>query len=315
MAPPPVQSHCRRGIVGENTGRLLARGSRVTRFLSIALACGIGMLVPSVSHTAVTPTPVTTCITITHSGLYVVQNPLSTLAGDCLVIAASGVRLDLNGQNVTGGGTGIGIHVKKSATGVFIEGGNTGSPIISGFAVGLRNDAHGTGGENFSVNNNHGDGLLINGALGSTFFPNDCDNNGGSGVHIVGGGFNLVANSNALHNAQYGLWIERSRGNNIVGFNAGKNVVGVYFGCNTAFTGTGTQCGSNPASDANFVYQHGVGANQYGIVIDLSATNNVVTHNIVRGNIQFDALDENTTCDTNTWFSNTLVTKNQTCIQ
>jgi hypothetical protein len=53
-------------------------------------------------------TPVSSCGTLTPAGNYVLTKNL-TATGDCLVIAAANVAIDLNGKTITGNGSGSGI--------------------------------------------------------------------------------------------------------------------------------------------------------------------------------------------------------------
>lgn len=54
------------------------------------------------------PTEITTCLTITTPGSYVLNNNLTAL-GDCLVVATNFVTINLNGFSIKGNGTGSGI--------------------------------------------------------------------------------------------------------------------------------------------------------------------------------------------------------------
>lgn len=302
--------------------KLGVRGYADSTMLLAVLCAVIGVLAPSTARAALTPIPVTTCQTITKSGLYVVQNALSNTSGDCVVIAAPNVTLVLNGYALTGGGTGAGIHVERftkdwqPVIGVFIQGrGPTGFSQISGFANGIRNDADGTGGEFFSVINNTADGLLVNHAWGTNLAPISCTSNGASGVHIVGGGYNALIGPNASNNSSYGVWVQSSSGNTIDGVGGGGNgIAGLYIGCNPAFNGTATKCPGNASSDNNFLYEDGFEGSKFGFVIDLGNTHSAVTNNGGRTNTT-DAVDENPTCDANAWYGNIFVTKNQSCIQ
>lgn len=161
-----------------------------------------------------TPIPITSCTTITASGFYVVQNELATTSGDCIVIAASDVLLSLNGHNITGGGTGAGIHVSKTSSkgspvmGTFIEGLSTQStqPGLNGFSAGLLDEADGTFGDNFDCTNNQ-DGLLLKGK-NSNITDFSASNNARAGVHLLGGKNLTVNNFTANNNPGIGLLVE-----------------------------------------------------------------------------------------------------------
>ena len=84
-------------------------------------------------------TSITSCQTITKAGNYEVDSTLTTdKPGDCLVIEASNVTINLNGMAINGsGGAGAGVHVLSSANYAYIEGrGST----IGGFAEGMEID-------------------------------------------------------------------------------------------------------------------------------------------------------------------------------
>ena len=65
--------------------------------------------------------------TITKAGTYTVTASLSASGGDCIDIKASNVILNVQKKGITGPGsgtsTGAGIHVLKSSSRAFIEGG------------------------------------------------------------------------------------------------------------------------------------------------------------------------------------------------
>ena len=197
----------------------------------LAGSFGAGFVLPRITLAAVTSIPIYACGHITQGGYYVVQNALSTTSGDCLVISASDVTLNLNGNNITSTSnpkSGAGIHVMRknqrgnSVTGVFIEGGffpGHVNPVIRGFAAGVENEADGTVGEDLEVFGNI-DGLLIKGARGSNFSDFDAGGSGAdanvNGVHILGGEENTIgAFSSAENNTNSGMWIEQSDDNTV----------------------------------------------------------------------------------------------------
>ena len=61
-----------------------------------------------VTDAAAAPKPIRSCQTIDESGSYLLDRNL-TATGDCLVLAADNVTVDLNGFTITGDGTGVGI--------------------------------------------------------------------------------------------------------------------------------------------------------------------------------------------------------------
>ncbi len=61
-----------------------------------------------VTEAAAAPKPITRCRTIDISGSYIVTRNLAA-AGNCLVIAADNITIDLDGYTISGNGTGDGI--------------------------------------------------------------------------------------------------------------------------------------------------------------------------------------------------------------
>ena len=102
------------------------------------------------------------CMTITTAGVYVVDGPLTQSGpGDCLLIKAANVTLDLNHQTVTGSGSGVGVHIEASAGNAFVEGA---AATISGFADGIEMDGANAFAENFFANDNADAGVYLNAA-------------------------------------------------------------------------------------------------------------------------------------------------------
>jgi hypothetical protein len=117
------------GLVGPARGRpMIVRAGDKSRRLTrsstcdrkIALQTGDATMHKSIAPisllalVAVSPaqaglTQITACGTISQSGSYVLAQNLSAASGDCLVIAATRVTIDLAGFTITGTGTGTGI--------------------------------------------------------------------------------------------------------------------------------------------------------------------------------------------------------------
>src|SRR6202022_4684803 len=99
--------------------RLAGFHRNIRRIWVATVACCVSagsILVPGAAKAA-SPIPITACQSITATGYYQVQKALSSAGGDCLVIQASNVTLDLNGKAISGAGTGAGIHVLATAPG------------------------------------------------------------------------------------------------------------------------------------------------------------------------------------------------------
>jgi parallel beta-helix repeat protein len=115
---------------------------------SIALILGAAILVPEVDAQAA-PIPIKECQTISQPGSYVLErnlSGLSTIGGDCLVITADFVTIDLAGFTITGGGRagiaapqgGIGIAVRNGSINHFAMGvdlSSAGGSIVEGLRV------------------------------------------------------------------------------------------------------------------------------------------------------------------------------------
>ena len=313
--------------------RLAGFHRNVRRIWVATVACCVSagsILVPGAAKAA-SPIPITACQSITATGYYQVQNALSSAGGDCLVIQASNVTLDLNGYAISGAGTGAGIHVLATAPGtktgkedsgtkteaegkgtktgtqikgVFIEGRGA---IISLFATGMEDDAIGTFGDYFDVNSNTGDGLLLKGAQGGHYSALLTDSNGGSGVHVRLGSGNTLVAVESDSNKAYGVWFDASSNNSLDGDVAIGNVIsGYYLGCSPNGP-NGVSCAQG-SSSSNLIFGSLAFSGfelpqQYGIAVDLGNTNNRIAENESTSNT-LDMLDKNVSCGTDIWFYN-----------
>jgi len=121
-----------------------------------------------------------------------------------------------------------------------------------------------------------------------------------------------------LQNNRYGLWLESTARNLVYNFTAESNALaGVYIGC-FADGPHANKC-SKPSmqSTSNAVYngkslKTTEGSQQIGVAIDLGDLGNKVADLTIQFNAQFDAVDENPQCGTNTWMVITYGTSNQT---
>jgi hypothetical protein len=113
---------------------------RTAALFPIALAIVAAHLAP---EAGAQPTGIATCTTINQSGSYVLQNNLTT-TGDCLVITAGFVTIDLAGFSITGSGptvgTAIGIPIgPQGFPGIAVRNGT-----ISNFEFGVSIGSHPT---------------------------------------------------------------------------------------------------------------------------------------------------------------------------
>ncbi len=79
--------------------------------LAVLLALSLGAYLP---EAAAAPTRINSCQTITQSGSYELTRNL-TAAGDCIILAANFVTVDLGGFTITGKGTGIAVLTDQQA--------------------------------------------------------------------------------------------------------------------------------------------------------------------------------------------------------
>jgi copper-binding protein NosD len=243
------------------------------------------------------------CMTITKAGVYVVDGPLTQSGlGDCLLIKAANVTLNLNHQTITGSGSGVGVHIEASAGNAFVEGA---AATISGFADGIEIDGANAFAENFIANGNDDAGVYLNAAKQARV-ANFGVNGNTDGVRISQGTLNTLQNPDCADNRRYGIWL-RGTTHNIIGtFNLHNNATaGIYAGC----WNTGPQIQvCKPAvapSSFNFIFAgHADGATeQYGVAIDLGDNNNRVVNNVSEFNTT-DMFDANPGCGNNLWLAN-----------
>jgi hypothetical protein len=156
----------------------------------MAAAIGLtGAIVPTVSGA---PLLIKTCQTIAASGSYVVDNNL-TANGDCLVLAADDVTIDLNGFTIAGQGTGAGVKTNGAVrTNIAIHGGTI-RHFESGIA--LAGDGVSVTIENMRIldNSNVGGGGNDQTTIRNSVFS-------GNGVGLVAGSRSLVVNNTADYN-------------------------------------------------------------------------------------------------------------------
>jgi hypothetical protein len=124
-------------------------------------------------------TSVSTCGTLSSPGSYVLSNNLNA-TGDCLVIAADNVAIDLHGNSIKGNGSGSGIKD---------DGGDRDYAVIangkiSNFTTGINLATSGSAIiTNVNASNNSGTGILI-GECCNTLNSVTANNNAGNGIEI-----------------------------------------------------------------------------------------------------------------------------------
>jgi hypothetical protein len=283
--------------------------ARVPCVIVLTVAAGATLTIPEVAFSQ-PPIAVTTCQKIAKPGLYEIDNILiasSPAAGDCLVITAPNVSLNLNGFDILGATAKVGIHVMKTAAKAVIEG--NGSTIRT-FGIGIQIDAAGALADNFTVNKNTDAGVVINHAQQAQLSNFSSTDNLNDGVRIVGGGFNGLQMPSISGNGRYGVWVEASSNNSVGNFDISKNaLVGIYVGCSQAGPRTACLRGVGP-SNYNHLFSGTIkdsGVQQYGVAIDLGDNFNRVVNVYAWLDSQVDLLDENPDCAGNYWFAEPII--------
>ncbi len=245
---------------------------------------------------------ITACgATIKTPGFYRVTQNLTATHGDCIDVDAAHTVVFLNGRQLKGSGSGVGVRFFPRAKFSFIEGGNS---TLSGFAIGVEDDASNLRGDNFNANSNTNGGVLVNGAKDSTFSNFQASGNGSFGIDFVQGSNNVAEGAQAISNGGYGIWLHGSKDVRIDNFDVEQNgIAGVYVGCSSQ--GPGNACpGAKHISSANQIYDGFVDGNgPYGVVIDSGATANLITSVESMNNKTSDMLDLGK-CGSDSWFGN-----------
>ena len=254
------------------------------------------------------PVSITTCQKITKAGLYEVDSDLiasSPSAGDCLVIAAPNVSLNLNRFHIIGATSAVGIHVMRSATKAFIEGNGA---TIQTFGVGIQIDALGALADNFIALSNTDAGVVLNHVQQADLSNFSTSRNLNDGVRVVGGGYNVLQMPTIFDNGRFGVWLQSSSHNSVGNFVVQSNTLaGIYLGC--AAAGPQGLCPRGSlASNYNYMFS-GVagivssGVQQYGVAIDRGDNFNRVVNVAASENDKLDFFDVNPDCAANYWFA------------
>lgn len=293
----------------------------------------------SADRAALAATTITTAPTeITKPGKYLLKKSL-TCAGDGIVIRASGVKLLLGGNTLTGpgNGTSVGIRVAGTPTAplknIQIKDG-----IVEGFGVGVvLEGATGCRIKDLVSQDNvsgalPGDGLqLINSSKNRV---NDCTltRNQAFGARLIDADDNrfrcntVTANVGPLRQGGV-LLAEGSTGNRIVGCDiSGNGEVGISLsdltsgenviqGCTIQGNDVlpdSSQAGILVVSSGNKVRANTVNLNRVGISVSFNARSNTVHSNTALDNRLRDLQDFNLPQSVNTWRSNTFAVDNET---
>ena len=181
----------------------------------IALAmCGAGLWPDIANAGPCSGTSISACCTITKAGTYQVMasgGSLSSMSGDCIDVAAARVSLNLNEAQITGSGSGVGVHVLSGATNAIVMGGAGSGATITGFTTGLQTDASLGFFALISVENSAGDGVVVNGTQNTFADISEASNHG----------HGLVDNADGL--ALLGFFTDNN-GNDGITVNSANNI-------------------------------------------------------------------------------------------
>jgi parallel beta-helix repeat protein len=250
--------------------------------------------------------------TISKPGFYRLTQDLSAASGDCIDVSAPHTVLFLNGKKITGSGSGIGVHLLARANHSFIEGGNG---AVSGFAVGIEDDAAFLRADNFSADRNASGGVLLSGASNSTVSNFEASHNGSYGVRLIRSNNSVVESAMATGNGAYGFWLDGAKGVRVDNFDVEQNATaGLYIGC--AQNGPGSACArGGKAGSSNVIYNGFADGNgPYGIAIDSGSAHNMVTSVESMNNKTADMLDAAANCGSDSWFGNAFSSASAACI-
>jgi hypothetical protein len=299
-----------------------------TRHYAVAaasLASALAILASATAATAsanelvrtpdLTPTPLNACGPIVSPGSYILTANPPPAGGDCFVISAPHVTLDLAGHTVAGLGVGAGVVLAPGATDARIESTVPGA-VVGGFTTGIRDDANGAviTGPDLRVAGNLANGVWVLDASGSEVDQVVANGNHHYGVHLqMSLGISISADV-VNGSGTYGVWAQTSEGTQILNDGiTGSHGAGIYLGCSG--TGNLQNAGCGRPSDKSLISGNTLVSNgDYGIAISIESLGNVVTKNHVSGDVANDLQDENFHCSgplgTNTWQANT-GTRNQ----
>jgi len=228
--------------------------------VALVLVLSLGLLVP---EAAAKPTVIGNCRTLAAPGSYILKQNLTTV-GTCIVIGADFVTLDLDGQTLTGNGTGVGIY----DNGVARKGTAVRNGTVTGFGVGI--DLSASAGSvieriRAAANGTYG----IHAGAPSTITGNTAGLNGSTG--ILAGNDSLISGNIAGGNGGDGiacgnhLTITRNsvtgNGSNGIGVGTSATLTG-----NTATnnSGNGIGAGDNSTLTGNTASLNGSGAFCFG---------------------------------------------------
>lgn len=201
----------------------------------LMLMCHVLMFVSIAATEAAAQTRIATCQTISQSGSYVLARNLGSnlTAGNCLVVTADYVTIDLAGFVITGDGTGGGISAPHAVKGIVIQNGavinfNDGIRFCGGFGpeeeggndsitisrmrvndnldVAVRVCGSSNLVKDTVASGNGWHGLAIDGES-NVVTGNTATGNAGQGIIVFGGGSTVIGNTAVGNGGIYGLHV------------------------------------------------------------------------------------------------------------
>jgi Right handed beta helix region len=286
---------------------------------ALTLVAGFGAS-PALANTpmrtpAITPVPINGCGPITAPGTYALTVNPPPAAGNCLVISAPHVTLDLAGHTVAGLGTGAGVAIAPGAVDTKLESALPGA-TIGGFSTGIRDNADNAviAGPNLRVAGNLDNGVWVVGATGGVVDHLVATGNHHYGIHVQLSLGTVISTDMVNGSGTYGIWVQTSEGTRVLNSVVnGSHGAGIYLGCSGTGNLQNVSCG-RPSDKSDISANTLVGNGDYGIAISDESLANLVTMNHVSGDIANDLQDENFHCvgaaGTNVWSANS-GTRNQ----
>jgi hypothetical protein len=225
-------------------------------FRSARLAALLGSLLVISGMIYAAPRTLNNCTTITESGAYVLGRNVAA-TGDCLVVAADFVNIDLDGFVLTGNGTGSGVteQLAVGRRGVTVRNG-----VITGFQNGVAlSHSNGLTIDSLQVTANAGAGITAGDQASITRSHVSFNINRGISV-----GFRAMISGNNVNDN--GIGIEAGSASNVTGNAIAHNT-------GTGVLGSEGMLVSNNTSRNNTGY--GIALDCPGLVIGNTSTNNL----------------------------------------
>lgn len=154
-------------------------------------------------------------------------------------------------------------------------------------------------------------GVIVRNSANVSILNATTNNNDEAGIWLDASNRSTVSTVTANNNRRYGVWLARSSHNKVANYGASQNGdTGTLLGCGPL------HCTGQETSNNNHLSLGGNNGNgTAGIYIEHKSDNNTVTITTDTGNQgDYDMVDENAHCGTNTWYNNT-GTSSRNCMQ